>query len=61
MGRWTGLWVMVGAAAACGYYVHMSRSQFGGITGDLAGFFVQVCECAMVLALVLGQKVGALL
>ena len=61
MGRWTGLWVMVGAAAACGYYVHMSRSQFGGITGDLAGFFVQVCECAMVLALVLCQKVGALL
>ena len=48
------------AVAAAGlsflYYFVMSRRQFGGITGDLAGFFLQVCECAMVLAVVLAQR-----
>lgn len=29
-----------------GYY-RMSMKEFGGITGDLAGFFVQMCELAM--------------
>ena len=41
-----------------GYY-RMSMKQFGGITGDLAGFFLQVCECAMVLAVVLAQRLEA--
>ncbi len=27
------------------YYREMSYKTFGGITGDLAGWFVQVCEC----------------
>ncbi len=39
------------------YYRLMAMKQFGGITGDTAGFFVQVCECAMVLAMVLGQRI----
>lgn len=43
------------------YYRVMSKRQFGGITGDLAGFFLQVCECAMVLAVVLAQRIGGLL
>ena len=58
---------VTGAAASAGagltflYYFVMSRRQFGGITGDLAGFFLQVCECAMVLAVVLAQRLEALL
>ena len=58
---------VAGIAAAAGaglsflYYFVMSRRQFGGITGDLAGFFLQVCECAMVLAVVLAQRLEALL
>ena len=42
------------AAAACvfGYYRYMSYTHFGGITGDLAGFFLQVCELGMALAVV---------
>ena len=39
----------------------MSFRQFGGVTGDLAGFFLQSCELAMVLAVVLVQKVVAML
>lgn len=58
---WAGVWALAGAALAAIYYIVMAKRQFGGVTGDLAGFFLQVCECAMVLALVLGQKVGALL
>ena len=28
---------------------HMAKKQFGGITGDLAGFFLVLCETAYVL------------
>ena len=34
---------------------------FAGITGDTEGFFVQICECAMVFAVLLAQKAGELL
>ena len=33
------------------YYFLMSRRQFGGITGDLAGFFVSVAELVVVVAM----------
>lgn len=42
-----------GSAAALlvfAYYRHMSYRKFGGITGDLAGFFLQICELAVALA-----------
>ena len=29
------------------WYYRMSKKMFGGITGDLAGWFLQVCECMM--------------
>ena len=29
------------------YYYKMSFKQFGGITGDLAGYFLQICELVM--------------
>ncbi|MGB8451805.1 MAG: adenosylcobinamide-GDP ribazoletransferase [Anaerocolumna sp.] len=31
------------------YYKWISYRQFGGITGDLAGFFLQICELAIVI------------
>ena len=43
------------------YYRLMSRRQFGGITGDTEGFFLQLAECAMVLALALCQRIGEVL
>ena len=33
------------------YYYHMSKREFGGITGDLAGYFLQVLELALVMLL----------
>ena len=41
-------------AAAClvfGWYYRMSIKEFGGITGDLAGYFLQVCELVMLAVL----------
>ena len=36
-------------------YVRMARRQFGGVTGDLAGFFLQMCECLMAAFVVIGE------
>ena len=38
------------------YYYHMSVKEFGGITGDLAGYFLQLCELIIVICAVLGGK-----
>jgi adenosylcobinamide-GDP ribazoletransferase len=35
------------------YYRVMSTKNFGGITGDLAGYFLQICELTMVLSLII--------
>ncbi|MFP3153072.1 adenosylcobinamide-GDP ribazoletransferase [Lachnospiraceae bacterium ZAX-1] len=34
------------------YYRWMSYKKFGGVTGDLAGFFLQICELCMLVAVV---------
>lgn len=39
------------------YYYQMSKNNFGGITGDLAGYFLQVCELVISLTVVLGGKI----
>lgn len=49
----SGAAVIVCAAGAFGYYAWMSKRQFGGMTGDLAGYFLQVCELAMLTGVVL--------
>lgn len=42
------------------YYYNMAKRQFGGITGDLAGYFLQLCELFQLLAVVLGQRLSLL-
>ncbi len=61
------LWIMFGgwiapiclaAAGACfAYYRHMAYKNFGGITGDLAGWFVQIAELVLSAVIVLGGKI----
>lgn len=34
------------------YYYKMSSKQFGGTTGDLAGYFLQMCELVMLAVIV---------
>ena len=38
-------------------YRHMAMKEFGGVTGDTSGFFLQVCELAMLV----GAWIGGLL
>ncbi len=47
-------------AAFVGYRLY-SYKQFGGITGDTAGWFLQVCELSVLAAAVVGEKVGGML
>ena len=58
---WAGIGAVAATAVSFIYYAVMSGRQFGGITGDLEGFFLQICECAMVLAAALAQRVEVLL
>ncbi len=39
-----------------GYYRYVAYRYFGGTTGDLAGYFLQICEVMMLMAAVLGEK-----
>lgn len=50
--------VSAGMGLLCflGYY-RMAKGKFGGITGDLAGWFLQVCELGMLIGVVLVQTV----
>ena len=50
------------AAVAAGgavffWYRRLALGQFGGVTGDTSGFFLQLCEGACLLAVVLTQRV----
>jgi len=49
---------LLGATTALGYYRRVAMKQFGGTTGDLAGFFLCLCECAGVVCVALVQKLG---
>lgn len=37
------------------YYLFMARKEFGGITGDLAGYFLQVCELSVLTVLTVSE------
>ena len=51
--------VALAAAGLCFAYYHgMSERQFGGVTGDLAGWFVQVTELALVAVVALGGRLS---
>lgn len=39
------------------YYKNMSKKHFGGITGDIAGYFLQICELSMAIGVVVIGKI----
>ena len=41
----------VGAALTFLYYYRMGKKELCGITGDLAGYFLQVCELVLTAVL----------
>lgn len=40
-----------------GYHYYVCKRKFGGITGDLAGFFLQMSELAVAFTLMIGCKI----
>lgn len=52
-----GICVIVAALISFVYYYYKSKKEFGGITGDTAGFFVIVCECVITIAAVIGGMI----
>ena len=51
-----GLAVIASGAAFICYRLFAYR-QFGGITGDTAGWFLQICEILILAAVVIGEKI----
>ena len=54
--RQIGIACIVGAAVSFIYYIFVSYREFGGVTEDSAGFFVQICEVAIPLAALIAYK-----
>ena len=44
-----GIMQLICALAVFGYYYYKSKKEFGGITCDLAGYFVTLCEGALMV------------
>ncbi len=40
------------------YYFYMSKKRFGGITEETAGYFLTLCELAVVLFIAVFAKTG---
>ncbi len=53
--------MVIGAGACFAWYHHMAMKNFGGINGDLAGWFLSVCELVMPLLMVLAGAAAELL
>ncbi len=51
----------VGACISIYYYRYISYKEFGGITGDIAGFFVCVAELFMAVGITVSETLTALL
>ncbi|HXK78045.1 MAG TPA: adenosylcobinamide-GDP ribazoletransferase [Oscillospiraceae bacterium] len=53
--------VLLAAGIVFLHYRRMSYREFGGITGDLAGYFLTLCEASAAVAVVAVQKLEVLL
>ena len=56
LNREIGIACILGAAVSFIYYIIISYKEFGGVTEDSAGFFVQICEVAIPLAALIAYK-----
>lgn len=54
---WTGIAAVVSGIIMFVIYRIFSYKMFGGITGDLAGFFLQMCELVMAVAILIVQLI----
>ena len=55
-GGWTAAACIVAAAISTAAYKRMAYKYFGGVTGDLAGWFLQITEIACTAMAIIGGK-----
>ncbi|WP_294351426.1 adenosylcobinamide-GDP ribazoletransferase [uncultured Clostridium sp.] len=55
--KFLGISAFISAIVTFLYYKHMSMKEFGGITGDLAGYFLQISELIMAITVVVLEKI----
>ncbi len=55
---WRALLLPLTAGLCAAWYRHRALTYFGGVTGDQAGWFVQVAELAQLAAILLGRWIG---
>ncbi|WP_310603331.1 adenosylcobinamide-GDP ribazoletransferase [Anaerosporobacter sp.] len=55
-----GIGIIVCSLLMFGYHYHVSRKQFGGITGDLAGYFLQLNELVTLLWVAIACGIGGI-
>lgn len=51
-----GVLVLLAIAGCFGYYRYRSYKELGGTTGDLAGYFVTLCELSVAVAAAIGGR-----
>jgi len=56
-GAWPCLCAVVFCGLAAAGYAGLVKRQFGGVTGDTAGFFLQLCELVGMLGLLVGRLI----
>lgn len=56
-GLWRGVCCLPAVALCALAYRRMAYKQFGGITGDLAGWFLQITELCLAAVIILGGKI----
>ena len=52
---WLAVAAVVASVAVFVYYRHICIKEFGGMTGDLAGYFLQLCELVMAAAVIVTE------
>lgn len=60
LGKMSGAVSFITALLIFLYYRRMSEKYFGGVTGDLAGYFLQICELWIGIAAVVTDMIGRL-
>lgn len=58
VGRWMGGAAALVSFLALARYARMAEKEFGGVSGDLAGWFLQTCELWQLAAVVACQLLG---
>lgn len=53
---WLCVWMLFAVLLSFVWFYRMIKREFGGLTGDLIGCYLQICELSMAFAVIVGGK-----